>query len=283
MNILISMRPKQWIKNLVIFAALIFSENLFALEPFIRTFLGFLILCFLSGAIYLFNDIADREKDKTHASKSNRPIASGKLSVKNAAISGGVICIITLLLSGLLEPMFLLLALVYAGLMLGYSFWLKKLVIIDVLVIAMGFLLRAVAGAVLIKVEISVWLFICAFLLALFLALGKRKHELVLIGVQGREVLSHYSTEILDQLISVTTAAVLVAYILYTVSAETVAKFQTKWLVLTVPFVLYGIFRYLWLVYQKKLGGAPEKTLLVDKPLLADVILWIISVIVIIT
>ncbi len=283
MNILLLMRPKQWIKNLVIFAALIFSKNLFALEPFIKTLLGFLLICLLSGAIYLFNDIADREKDKTHPLKSKRPIADDRISVKNATIGGSLICVITLALSYLLNPEFFLVAIAYAGLMIGYSFWLKKLVIIDVLVIAMGFLLRAVAGAVLIKVEISVWLFICAFLLALFLALGKRRHELVLIGAQGREVLSHYSSEILDQLISVTTAAVLVAYILYTVSAETVVKFQTKWLVLTIPFVLYGIFRYLWLVYQKKLGETPEKTLLVDKSLLADVILWIISVIAIIT
>ncbi len=281
MNILISMRPKQWIKNFVIFAALIFSKNLFALEPFIKTFLGFILLCLLSGAIYIFNDIADRDKDRNHSLKSNRPIASGRLSVKNAIISGSLICLITFLISGLLEPKFLLLTLIYAGVMLGYSFWLKNIVIIDVLIIAMGFLLRAVAGAVLIKVEISVWLFICAFLLALFIALGKRKHEIVLIGTESRKVLSHYSAEILDQLISVTTAAVLVAYILYTVSAKTIAKFQTKWLVLTVPFVLYGIFRYLWLVYQKKLGGTPERTLLVDKPLLIDIIIWIILVIVI--
>lgn len=282
MNILISMRPRQWIKNLVVFAALIFSRNLFMAEPFIKTFLGFILLCLLSGTVYLFNDIADREKDLAHPLKSKRPIASGRLSIKSTAISGGLISIIALFLGFLLEPKFFLIALVYFGLMIGYSFWLKRLVIIDVLVIAFGFLLRAVAGAVIIRVEISVWLFICAFLLALFLVLGKRRHELVLIGVEGREVLSHYSQGILDQLISVTTAAVLVAYILYTVAEATIAKFQTKWLVLTVPFVLYGIFRYLWLVYQQRLGGAPEKTLLADKPLLVDIVLWIISVVVII-
>ncbi|MCK4353504.1 decaprenyl-phosphate phosphoribosyltransferase [candidate division WOR-3 bacterium] len=282
-DILISMRPRQWIKNLLLFAGLIFSKNLFNINLFGKTAIAFIIWCLLSGIVYIVNDIIDREEDKLHPSKSKRPIAKGDLSVKNAVASAILIGIITLSVSFWFDPKFSLVAIGYLILILIYSFVLRNIVILDVMVIAFGFLLRVIAGAIVIKVEISVWLFICTFLLALFLTLSKRRHELVLIGTQVRGTLSHYSPALLDQLISVVTASTLLSYILYTVSPETIAKFHTKWLILTIPFVLYGIFRYLWLVYQKKLGGTPERTLLLDKSLLINIILWIISAIVIIS
>lgn len=279
------MRPKQWIKNLLLFAGLIFSKNFFQPQLLTKTIFGFIIFCLLSGVVYIINDLVDIKEDKLHPVKAKRPIASGKISPQNAYLAAIIIGIVGIVASFLIEPLFFLVTVAYLILALLYSIVLKKIVILDVIVIAVGFLLRALAGTVVIGVEISVWLFICVFLLALFIGFSKRRHEIVLLesaGERHRKTLAHYSPGVLDQLISVVTASTLVSYILYTVSAETVMKFGTEWLVLTTPFVLYGIFRYLWLVYQKKLGGAPEQSLLLDKPLLIDVILWIISVIIII-
>lgn len=284
MNLIISLRPKQWIKNIIFFAGIIFSRNLFIKPLLVKTLIGFIIFCISSSAIYLFNDIIDKEKDAMHPTKAKRPIPSGKLDLRLAYLTFFILSIIAIIFSYILEPYFFLIISSYIILMTLYSLLLKRLVIMDILVVATGFLLRAIGGAVLIKVEISVWLFICVFLLSLLIATGKRRHEIILIGNDARDVLSQYSPTFLDQIIGITTSLTIISYILYTVAEQTIAKFHTKLLILTIPFVLYGIFRYLWIVYHKKEDAslAPEEALLVDKPLLISVILWIIAVILII-
>jgi 4-hydroxybenzoate polyprenyltransferase len=277
--LLASLRPRQWVKNLFVFAGVIFSQQM--LTPLAWTALGaFLIFCGLSGAIYLFNDVADAERDRLHPSKRLRPIASGDLSRTTAVIFG------TLLLAGCLAAAFrigasfFLVALGYAGLLTAYSVWLKHVVILDVLTVAAGFVLRAVAGAVAVDAEISGWLLICTILIALFLALGKRRHEyrsLARDAAAHRPILAEYSESFLDQMISVVTASTVTAYALYTMSPETIAKFHTRLLPLTLPFVLYGIFRYLYLLYRRDLGGNPSDLLVTDKALLFDALLWMLA------
>jgi 4-hydroxybenzoate polyprenyltransferase len=231
--------------------------------------------------VYLINDIADRDADRRHPVKMHRPIASGALPVRVAAGAALVLSAGSLSAAFLLRPMFGLVAVVYLALLALYSGPLKHIVIIDVLTIAIGFVLRAAAGAVAIDVPISHWLYVLTILLALFLALSKRRHELVLLADQAtghRRILEEYSPYLLDQMISVVTASTLLAYAFYTVSPETVAKFGTDRLGLTLPFPLYGIFRYLYLVHQKEGGGSPAEMLLTDRPLLVCVALWAVTV-----
>jgi 4-hydroxybenzoate polyprenyltransferase len=277
--LLASLRPRQWVKNLFVFAGVIFSQQM--LTPLAWTALGaFVIFCGLSGAIYLFNDVADAERDRLHPSKRLRPIASGELSRTTAVIFA------MLLLAGCLAGAFRigasfgLVALGYAALLTVYSVWLKHVVILDVLTVAAGFVLRAVAGAVAVDAEISGWLLICTILIALFLALGKRRHEyrsLARDAAAHRPILAEYSESFLDQMISVVTASTVTAYALYTMSPETVAKFHTRLLPLTLPFVLYGIFRYLYLLYRRDLGGNPSDLLATDRALLFDALLWMLA------
>jgi 4-hydroxybenzoate polyprenyltransferase len=277
--LLASLRPRQWVKNLFVFAGVIFSQQM--LTPLAWTALGaFVIFCGLSGAIYLFNDVMDAERDRLHPSKRLRPIASGALSRPTAVVFG------VLLLSGSLAAAFLigvsfgLVALGYGVLLTAYSLWLKHMVILDVLTVAVGFVLRAVAGAVAVEAEISGWLLICTILIALFLALGKRRHEyrsLARNAAAHRPILAEYSESFLDQMISVVTASTVTAYALYTMSPETVAKFHTRLLPLTLPFVLYGIFRYLYLLYRRDLGGNPSDLFVSDRALLFDALLWMLA------
>ncbi len=277
--LLASLRPRQWVKNLFVFAGVIFSQQM--LTPLAWTALGaFVIFCGLSGAIYLFNDVMDAERDRLHPSKRLRPIASGVLSRPTAVVFG------VLLLSGCLAAAFLigvsfgLVALGYGVLLTAYSLWLKHMVILDVLTVAVGFVLRAVAGAVAVEAEISGWLLICTILIALFLALGKRRHEyrsLARNAAAHRPILAEYSESFLDQMISVVTASTVTAYALYTMSPETVAKFHTRLLPLTLPFVLYGIFRYLYLLYRRDLGGNPSDLFVSDRALLFDALLWMLA------
>jgi 4-hydroxybenzoate polyprenyltransferase len=232
----------------------------------------------ISGAVYLLNDIVDREKDRNHPEKSKRPIASGAISVKTAQLSLCFLVIATLIGSWFLGLPFFLLILAYFILQTAYSFYLKHIVIIDVFTITIGFSIRVFAGAMAINIEISSWLAICTFLLALFLALNKRRHELIILETDAgkhRKVLADYNIYFLDQMISVVTASTVVAYALYTLSEQTIHKFHTTYLVFTVPFVIYGIFRYLFLVHMKKRGGSPEMMLITDLPLLIDIMLWI--------
>jgi 4-hydroxybenzoate polyprenyltransferase len=285
LSFLRSLRPAQWTKNLLVFAALIFAVKLFEPPALVRSFEAFAIFCALSGVVYLVNDVADRENDRKHPVKSRRPIAAGDLPV--AVAVGGAIVIGAAAVGAafLLGWRFGVVAAGYVVLQLLYSGPLKHIVIIDVLTLAIGFVLRAVAGAVAIDVSISHWLFVCTILLALFIGLAKRRHELVLLAdgaTSHRPILGEYSAYLLDQMIAVVTASTLIAYIFYTISPETQQKFGTSWLGLTIPFPLYGIFRYLYLVHRREGGGSPADLLLNDRPLLACVTLWVVAVVLII-
>ena len=277
--LLASLRPRQWIKNLFVFAGVIFSQQM--LTPLLWTAVAaFAIFCGLSGAMYLFNDVADAARDRLHPTKRLRPIASGRLSRRTASVAGALLLAGSLAAAFRITVPFGLVALAYGVLLTAYSVWFKHLVILDVLTVAAGFVLRAVAGAVAVDVEISGWLLICTILLALFLALGKRRHEYRSLARDAslhRPILAEYSEGFLDQMISVVTASTVTAYALYTMSPETVAKFHTRLLPLTLPFVLYGIFRYLYLLYRRDLGGSPSDLVVGDRALLLDALLWMLA------
>jgi 4-hydroxybenzoate polyprenyltransferase len=281
--LLLSLRPSQWTKNLIIFAALLFSERLLLFDPrsIALALAAFAIFCALSGVVYLVNDVIDREADRQHPLKRHRPIAAGLVPVSSALIFAAGLGAAALAAAFWLRPAFGIIGASYVALLALYSGPLKHVVIIDVLTIAVGFFLRAAAGAVVLGVTISHWLLILTILLALFLALSKRRHELVLLAdtaTSHRRILQEYSPYLLDQMISVVTASTLVTYAIYTVSPDTVEKFGTKLLGLTLPFPLYGIFRYLYLVHQKEGGGSPADMLLNDRPLLICVALWAAAV-----
>jgi len=280
-NVVISVRPGQWTKNLFVFAALLFGLRLFDGTSVVRAVAAFAIFCVLSGAVYLMNDVVDRASDRRHPLKARRPIASGALGVQTAVTIGALMAIGAIAAAFALGIRFGFVASAYVLLQALYSGPLKHLVILDVLTIAIGFVLRAVAGAVAIDVEISHWLLVCMILLSLFIALAKRRHELVLLAdgaVGHRPILGEYSAYLLDQMIAVVTASTLVAYIFYTISPETQQKFGTAGLELTIPFPIYGIFRYLYLVHRREGGGSPAELLITDRPLLACVALWAVAV-----
>jgi 4-hydroxybenzoate polyprenyltransferase len=282
--LLASVRPRQWVKNLFVFAGLIFSHNLFTTDAW-RALAAFAVFCALSGVVYLLNDVADRERDRAHPVKRRRPVASGALSVRAALAASLALAAGALAGAAALGGHFLLVALAYLGLLVLYSVTLKHVVIVDVITVAAGFVLRAVAGAVAIDVEISGWLLICTVLIALFLALGKRRHECLTLDAEAmrhRPVLAEYSPPLLDQMIAVVTASTVTAYALYTMSPDTVAKFDTRLLPATLPFVLYGIFRYLYLLYRRQLGGNPSELFLNDRALAVNTALWIATVVAII-
>ena len=276
--ILVSMRPAQWVKNTVVLAALVFSQRLLYPADLLRGFVAFAIFCVVSGAGYLFNDVQDAERDRRHETKRSRPVASGSLPAPKAIAAASVLLLVGLASSALLGVDFLLIVIAYMLLNAMYSMWLKRIVIIDVMVVAAGFLLRAIAGgAALEGVEISPWLVICTLFLALFLALGKRRHELVYLNeeaISHRSVLAEYSPQLLDQMIAIVTTSTVIVYVLYTTSLSVQEKLGTTKLFITIPFVLYGVFRYLYLVHTRKQGGSPERMLFSDLPVLADVLLW---------
>jgi 4-hydroxybenzoate polyprenyltransferase len=280
-NLFLSLRPGQWTKNLLIFAGLLFGRQLTDPVAVARASAAFVVFCVLSGVVYLVNDVSDRETDRQHPLKARRPIASGALSVPVAIGSAVVLAVLALVGAYMLGWPFFVVAAIYLGLQTLYSGPLKHIVIIDVLTIAIGFVLRAVAGAVVVNVDISHWLLVCTILLALFISLVKRRHELVLLAsgaTSHRPILGEYSPYLLDQMIAVVTASTLISYIFYTISPETEEKFGTHWLGLTIPFPLYGIFRYLYLVHQREGGGSPADLLITDRPLLLCVTLWALSV-----
>lgn len=272
------MRPWQWHKNTVVFAALIFSKHLFVVAALVKVTLAFLAFCLVASGAYVMNDIRDCERDRQHPLKSRRPLPSGRMSRSAAAglsvvlVTGGV-CGAAALGWG-----FAALVALYFLLQVAYTFQLKEVVILDVMAIASGFVLRAIAGGVVIHVPVSPWLVICTFLLMTFLGFAKRRHELVLLegrATEHRESLREYSPYFLDQMIAVVTASTVVAYAIYTASPEVIQKLGTDKLYLTIPFVLFGIFRYLYLVHQREEGGNPAQLLLDDSPLLIDCLLWI--------
>jgi 4-hydroxybenzoate polyprenyltransferase len=284
-NLWISLRPDQWTKNLIVFAALIFAVKLLDPAALALASAAFLIFCALSGAVYLFNDISDREADRQHPLKRLRPIASGALS-PGAALAWAVgLSAAALAAAYGLRPMFAVAAAAYLALFVLYTRTLKHIVILDVMSIAIGFVLRAVAGGLVIGVPISDWLLVCTILLALFLGLAKRRHEITMLadGASGhRRILEEYDPYLLDQMIAIVAAATLVVYIIYCASPDTAERFGTGMLVLTTPFPIYGIFRYLYLVHRKHGGGSPSDLLLRDRPLLSCVALWGAAVVLII-
>ena len=282
--ILVSLRPRQWVKNLFVFAGLVFGQRLFT-AAFWPALGAFAIFCALSGAIYLLNDVADRDKDRLHPKKRERPVAAGRLSVRLALGVAGTLVVVALVAASRVSTGFLLVAVAYVVLLSAYSAWLKHIVIVDVLTVAVGFVLRALAGTLAIDVAISGWLLICTVLIALFLALGKRRHEYLTLegdAARHRPILAEYSAGLLDQMIAVVTASTVTAYALYTMSPETIAKFHTQLLPATLPFVLYGIFRYLYLLYRRQLGGNPSELFLNDRALLINTAGWIVAVLLII-
>lgn len=272
------LRPKQWTKNSFLFAALIFSGEFLTMESNFRAIIAFAAFCMMSSTGYVLNDYLDREADQNHPKKKFRPIASGALPVKLALVELVVIAILGVGLALWLSPSFLAIALIYLATTLSYSFYFKHIVILDVMFLASGFVWRALAGAIAIDVKISVWLFLCTAFLALFLGFNKRRAELLQLGAdQGtRKNLQEYSTSMIEQIQSIVTANAVLSYALYTVLGT------NPWMTLTLPYVLYGIFRYIYLIEQKGEGGAPDETLLRDIPLMLTVALYGVTAVLVI-
>jgi 4-hydroxybenzoate polyprenyltransferase len=271
-----SLRPRQWPKNIFLFAALVFDRQFFLPGPLLRTIAGFFLLCLASGSVYLINDIADRKQDQLHPVKKRRPIASGALPIP-AAVAGAVgLTVFTFAAGWLLAPAFAVLLAAYLALNLAYSFFLKHVPIVDVLTVSAGFVLRVVGGVLLIAIErFSPWMYVCMILLALFISFGKRRSEILLLeggAVNHRRVLGGYSIPLLDSYIQIVSAATIVAYSFYTFSAPNLPANHA--MMLTVPFVLYCLFRYLYLIQVEQKGGAPEDLVLTDRPLQAAIVLW---------
>lgn len=279
-----SLRPRQWTKNLLVFAGLIFSRGLHEPALVARSGLAFALFCLLSGGVYLINDVVDAERDRAHPQKRHRPVASGRLPAGIALVAGVGVLIGTTAAAFFLSIPFGMVAVAYAVLLTAYSAGLKHVVIVDTLIIAGGFVLRALAGVIVLGIEPSYWLLLCTILLALFLTFGKRRHELLALeagATDHRPILSEYTPQLLDQMIAVVTASTLMAYALYTMAPETHVRLGTTRLPVTIPFVLYGIFRYLYVLYRHDLGGNPSEHFLTDRALLVDVALWGVTVIVV--
>ncbi len=278
-------RPKQWLKNIFVFAGLIFAVKFFEINAIIKTIFGFLAFCFTSSGIYVINDICDRDKDKIHPLKKKRPIAAGEISIFSGIIFSTILLFLGFSGGYFLSHSFFYCLFVYFVITAAYSFYFKNLVILDVIIIAAGFVIRAISGTFIINVEISDWLFICSFLLALLLALGKRRNEILILGEQAdnhRKNLKNYSTQILDYFILIISSSAIISYSLYCISPRTQEVFHTNALKFTIPFVIYGIFRYIYVLIFKNQGGEPESLLYKDSGLFINFILWSLSIIVII-
>lgn len=274
-----AMRPLQWTKNVLLFAGLLFALKFTDPASILKALAGFALFCLFSSSIYLINDLRDRERDRLNPRTARRPIASGALKPAIAVGAVAVILPVSFVLAYLLNPWFAVVAGIYIAKDFGYSFGLKHVVIIDVFLIAAGFTLRALAGALAIEAPISPWLFVVTSLGALFLALNKRKHEIMLLDTNAgshRKVLDEYSPALIEEMLAVVTASTVMSYALYTFTADNLPPrlIENHLMMLTIPFVLYGIFRYLYLVYQKNEGSTPEEVLLRDRPLLVCIILW---------
>ena len=273
-------RPAQWLKNGIMVLALVFAGELNHLPKIELTIIAIAIYCLLSSAVYMFNDLIDIEKDRQHPLKKDRPLAAGRIS---PGVAVGLIILLSgggLVAAWFINMPFFLSAIAFLLLNILYTLWLKHIVIIDVMVIALGFVIRAYAGAFAIEVPASTWMLINTLLLALFLGLGKRRHELIYLeesAIAHRKTLSKYSPYLLDQLIGVVTPSVVVMYMLYSFSTEVSLKLGTDKLFITIPFVVYGIFRYLYLIHRKEQGGSPTHVLINDKPILITVMLWLIT------
>ncbi|MEF3304486.1 decaprenyl-phosphate phosphoribosyltransferase [Paenibacillus sp. GYB003] len=273
------LRPKQWTKNLLVFAALFFSENLFNLEGTLKTIVAFILFCLVSGCVYIVNDYVDREADRLHPEKRYRPMASGALNPVMTLIFGMVLLTLSIAVGFYLKMLFGLLIFLYFLINIAYSFKLKHIVILDIMVIASGFVLRAIGGGLVINVQFTPWFLLCTLLLALFLAVGKRRHELVLLqqnkGIH-RKVLDSYTITLLDQFTGIVTTATIICYAIFTFTSG-----HSLYLMWTIPLVIYGIFRYLYIIHVEGKGGAPEKLLLQDKHILLTVFLYVVATLVI--
>lgn len=267
-------RPKQWIKNLFVFAALIFSKSFSNYTLVYKTVLVFLSFCVASSLVYSINDLLDADKDRKHPKKRNRPIAKGTITKKEALFLIAVLFISLVLILLTYRSAVSLVLIAYLANNILYSFKIKHVVILDIMSIALGFLLRVIAGAVAINVSVSPWILLCTLLLSLFLGFSKRRNELLLLGdgaEKHRKILEEYSVEFIDSMLSIVTACTVMAYSLYTFFA-----YSNKFMMLTIPFVLYGIFRYQYLIHKKGEGGSPEEIVISDKPLLLSIVLWVI-------
>jgi 4-hydroxybenzoate polyprenyltransferase len=276
LSFLLALRPRHWVKNVFVFAALVFAGRLGDPVAVARVVATFVLFCVLSSAVYLINDVRDSEADRKHPHKRHRPIAAGEISPQLASAASVVLAVVALLWAFRLSPGVGVVATTYLVLNLGYSFGLKQVVILDVMLVASGFLLRAFAGALVLNVAISRWLVMCTGLLSLFLGFVKRRQEIAALdgGTATRAILREYSLPFLDQMIAIVTGATVVAYSLYAFSPEVAQKLGTEHLGLTIPFVLFGIFRYLYLVHQRGIGENPTTVVLSDGPLIVDVVLW---------
>lgn len=272
-----TMRPRQWSKNVFVFVALFFDRKLLVVDSVLRTLAAFVLLCLMSSAVYLMNDLADMEKDRQHPTKKNRPLPAGKLSPTVAMVAAVVLALISLTVGFFLSTNLGWILLLYITSQIAYTFWLKDVVLIDVLIVAAGFILRIAAGVVVIDVErFSPWLYVFGGFLALFMVLGKRRHELVLLGSEAgnhRTILTEYNLDLIDRLLGTVTTSAIVAYSLYTFLSEGLPENHA--MMLTIPFVLYGIFRYMYLIHVRHEGGAPEDIFLRDRPLQVAMFLWV--------
>jgi len=276
-DFLAAMRPRQWSKNIAVLAAVVFAHRLGDPAALAASAAAVAVFCLLGSAVYLANDLADRERDRMHPTKCSRPIAAGIVRPTQATVLAVLLGAAGLALAFAVNPATGIVATGYLVLQALYTAWFKHAAILDIFSIAASFVARVVAGAEAVQVPISTWLYLCTLLLSLFLALGKRRHELVLLADEAavhRQALAEYSLALVDQLTVITAAALVVAYSLYTTSPDTVAKFGTDALRWTIPLVLYGLFRYLYLLHRRGDGGEPERVLLGDRPILATCVLW---------
>lgn len=276
-DLIVSLRPGQWIKNLFVFAAPVFGRALFSPGPALRTSAVFAVFCLLAGGLYLVNDVLDADADRVHPRKAKRPIAAGRLSPRTALLVAFILLLSGLAAASWLDLRILLAGGAYIALQGAYSLALKRVVILDLFLVASGFVIRVAAGGFASGVTPSSWLLVCTTLIALLLAVGKRRHELLTLETNGgahRSVLRDYTPILLDQMIAVVTAATVVAYALYVMAEDTARRFGSGRLLWTAPLVLYGIFRYLYLVYRKGEGGEPEEMIVRDLPFLVSIVLW---------
>lgn len=277
-------RPQQWVKNGILLISLVFSGELSNLGKVEISIFATAIFCLLSSSAYTINDMVDKEKDRQHPIKKNRPLASGQVTNSQASVMVILLWMVSIIGAWFVNLNFFIVSLVFIGFNIIYSVWLKNIVILDVMSLAISFVIRAYAGALAIDVVASKWLIINTLLLALFLGFGKRRHELILLeegATAHRKILDKYSPYLLDQMIGVTTASVVVMYMLYSFSPEVMNKLGTGNLFMTIPFVVYGIFRYLYLIHKEEQGGSPTKVLITDKPIMVTVILWVLTSIII--
>ena len=280
--LILLLRPAHWVKNVFVLAPLVFAQKLTDPEAVRLALLAFIAFCLASSAVYIFNDIRDRGEDRLHPLKRNRPLAAGTVSVQLAAVLAIAMAAGALGIAVGLGTGFLLVLTTYLVLNQFYSLGLKHVVILDVMIVSLGFVLRVIAGGLAIDVRVSAWLLLCTFFVALFLAFSKRRHELMLLANEAsgqRPVLSHYSAAFLDQMINVVTASTVVAYAMYSISPETIEKFHTRYLIYTIPMVLFGIFRYLYLIYQRQTGRNPTEAILRDPPFMINILVWATAVV----